>query len=122
MSGRIDAACSVKEKATGNHAVDIVCKAFAVKHNLTKIRRPQTNGTVERFNRRINEAISKKSKISTNSGKNSFDSHEERNEFIMQFIDSYNRTRLRCLQYSAPVELLYSNHQKYNTSAGMTTL
>ncbi|MGL5785179.1 MAG: hypothetical protein ACRCYZ_07000 [Alphaproteobacteria bacterium] len=38
----------------------LFCKAFEVKHNLTKIRRPQTNGMVERFNRRINEAISKK--------------------------------------------------------------
>lgn len=108
---------AVKERATGNHPVDLVCKEFAVKHKLTKIRRPQTNGMVERFNRRVNEAIGKKGKISTNSGKNSFYSHEERNEFIMNFVDSYNRTRLRCLEYSAPIELLYNNHTERNTEA-----
>lgn len=109
---------SVKERATGNHPVDIVCQEHEVIHKLTKIRRPQTNGMVERFNRRVNEAIGKKEKIASNSGKNSFHSHEERNKFIMNFVDSYNRTRLRCINYNAPFELLYGNHAKDNTQAG----
>ena len=47
----------VKEHPTGNHPVDKVCQEYLIKHTLTKIRRPQTNGIVERFNRRVNEAI-----------------------------------------------------------------
>lgn len=110
----------VKEKATGNHPVDIVCTKFNVKHKLTKIRRPQTNGMVERFNRRVNEAIARKDKISKNSARNSFNSHQERNEFILKFVDNYNKTRLRCLNYNAPYALLYNNHAEHNTYAGMT--
>ena len=108
----------IKKKATGKHPVDLVCKEYKIKHSLTRIRRPQTNGMVERFNRRVNEAISRKEKICTNSGRNSFYSHEERNEFIKNFIDGYNRTRLRCLNYNAPILLLYSNHPEDNTYGG----
>jgi transposase InsO family protein len=109
----------VKEHATGNHAVDIVCAKHEIKHKLTRIRRPQTNGMIERFNRRVNEAIALKSKISKNSGRNSFYSHEERNEFIRNFVNSYNNTRLRCLNYQAPLSLIDSNLKKYNTKAGI---
>ena len=110
---------SVKEKATGNHPVDAICKKFNVMHKLTKIHRPQTNGMVERFNRRVNDAIAKKAKVNANGGRNSFNSHAERNEFILQFIYNYNRTRLRCLNYNAPYILLYGNHTEYNTQAGI---
>lgn len=111
----------VKEKATGNHPVDIVCNQNNIKHRLTRIRRPQTNGMVERFNRRVNEHIYRKGKISTNSGRNSFHSHEDRNLYIKNFIDSYNRTRLWCLKYRAPIEvLLPDNHTELYTFTGMT--
>ena len=75
---------------------------------------------VERFNRRVNEAIMRKTKINANSGKNSFSSHDERNLFVKNFIDAYNRTRLRCLNYRAPLEILNSNQAEYNTCARMT--
>jgi transposase InsO family protein len=103
-----------KNKATGNHPVDKLCKEQNIEHRLTRPRRPQTNGMVERFNRRINEAIAKKEKISANNNKNSFASHQERDKFINDFIDSYNKTRLRCLEYKAPLEMLY-NHAGDNT-------
>ncbi len=105
----------VKQKATGKHPVDLICIRHGINHKLTKIRRPQTNGMVERFNRRVNEAIGRKEKIYKNSGKNSFYCHEERNRFIRDFIDGYNKTRLRCLNYNAPILLLHSNHTEYNT-------
>jgi hypothetical protein len=54
----------VKNEATGNHAFDI--------------------------NRRINEAIQRKAKIQANSEQNSFHNHEERNEFMLRFVDNYN--------------------------------
>ncbi len=112
---------SIKEKATGNHPVDIVCKERSISHKLTRIRRPQTNGMVERFNRRVNEAIAQKQKISDNSGRNSFHSHDERNKFLMQFVENYNHTRLRCINYNAPICLLYDNHAEDNTFAVMTS-
>ncbi|HJD55326.1 MAG TPA: hypothetical protein LFW21_01465, partial [Rickettsia endosymbiont of Pyrocoelia pectoralis] len=46
--------------------------------------------------------------------RNSFYSHEERNEFIRNFVNSYNNTRLRCLQYFAPLDFLNGNLKKYN--------
>jgi len=76
----------VKFKASGNHPLDVVCQKEKVKHVLTRIRRPQTNGMVERFNRRVNEAIAQRGKITDNGGKNSFHSHPERNTYIMNFV------------------------------------
>ncbi len=110
----------IKDQATGTHPMDVVCNKHDIKHKLTKIRRPQTNGMVERFNRRINEAIEQKAKIDKNSGRNSFYTHEERNEFIKKFVNNYNNTRLRCLNYNTPVIMLYGNHAEYNTYAGVT--
>jgi hypothetical protein len=72
---------------------------------------------VERFNRRINEAIQRKAKIQANSGQNSFHNHEERNEFMLRFVDNYNKTRLRCLDYHSPSQKLH-NHTKDNTKGG----
>jgi transposase InsO family protein len=113
---------SIKDKATGTHPIDVTCNKHEIKHTLTIIRRLQTNGMVERFNRRNNEAIQQKSKIDKNSGKNFFYTHEERNEFIKNFVNNYNNTRLRCLNYNAPAIMLYSNQTEYNTKAGMTIL
>ena len=106
----------VKSQGTGNHPVDIVCKQAGVKHKLTRIRRPQTNGMVERFNRRITEAIAAKQKVHTNGGRNTFLSHKDRNEYISNFVTCYNRTRLLCLKYRTPMERLKSfrNHTQHN--------
>ena len=101
---------SVKDKASGSHPMDVTCSKHNIKHSLTKIRRPQTNGMVERFNRRINEAIEQRCKIAKNSGRNTFYTHEEGNEFIKEFVNNYNHTRLRCLNYKIPAAMLYSNH------------
>lgn len=107
---------------SGKHLVDVVCKKHNIRHKLIRIRRPQTNGMVERFNRRINEAIARKSKISANNGKNSFASHDERNKFILDFVQRYNYTQLPCLKYKAPIEIIKqfnrNNHTEVYTKAG----
>jgi transposase InsO family protein len=41
---------SRERKATGNHESDRLCQALNIEHRLTKPRKPQTNGMVERFN------------------------------------------------------------------------
>ena len=69
---------------------------------------------VERFNRRINEAIAQRGKISDNSGKNTFHSHPERNSYIINFVEAYNRTALQCLNYRAPCSVLLDNYPEGN--------
>jgi transposase InsO family protein len=107
----------VKFKSSGTHPVDVVCQKERVKHVLTRIRRPQTNGMVERFNRRVNEAIAQRGKITDNGGKNTFP-HLERNTYIINFVEAYNRTTLQCLNYRAPSSVLFDNHPEGNTLRG----
>lgn len=42
---------------TGRHAFDELCAALGIEHRLTRPRRPQTNGMVERLNGRIEEVL-----------------------------------------------------------------
>src|SRR5437868_9866001 len=93
-------------KPSGKHPFDTCCARNGIEHRLTRPFHPQTNGMVERFNRRIAEAIRNAPAASRNRGKNHFDTHHQRNAFIHNFVDAYNRTRLRCLTYSAPLQAL----------------
>ena len=83
---------------SGNNPFDVVCQESQIKHRLTRPYRPQTNGMVERFNRRLNEAF-KKVPIDNpnNSRTNHFKTHKERNDFILNLVNNYNNTRLCCL-------------------------
>ena len=49
-------------KPSGNHPFDRLCKQRGIEHRLTRPFQPQTNGLVERFNRRIAEAIGREHK------------------------------------------------------------
>jgi transposase InsO family protein len=106
-----------EDRPSGDHPFDRVCTTHCIKHVLIRPFRPQTNGLVERFNRRLGEAIAAKRAINRNQRKNRFASHKERNTFIATFVDNYNNTRLRCLNYTAPRELLL-NLTGHNTFAG----
>ena len=104
---------------SGNHPFDKVCAAHGIKHRLTKPFHPQTNGMVERFNRRIAQVLRNAPTVANTQGKNRFNTHAQRNAFIHAFVDAYNRTRLRCLNYIAPIQAL-TNLSEDNTKAGMT--
>ncbi|HET7410035.1 MAG TPA: hypothetical protein VFJ13_07525, partial [Paracoccaceae bacterium] len=52
-------------------------------------------------------------------GKNKFTSHAERDAFLHAFVRDYNRTRLRCLGYLAPLQAL-GNQPGHNTDAGIS--
>ena len=106
-------------KPSGRHPFDRVCAAHGIEHRLTKPFHPQTNGMIERFNRRIAQALRDLRSCGTNSGKNKFKNHAQRNAFLHGFVDDYNKTRLRCLNYTAPVTALH-NLTEDNTFAGMT--
>lgn len=108
------------DKPSGGHSFDLICQKNKITHKLTRSFSPQTNGMVERFNRRLSEIIAAKAAIRRNQGKNKFASHQERNQFIMTFVENYNRTRLRCLDYETPLQKLH-NHTVLNTKAGIQT-
>lgn len=104
-----------RDRPSGRHPFDRLCAEHNIQHRLTRPYRPQTNGLVERFNRRIAEAIGREPK--RGSAKRTFTSHADRNTFLNRFVADYNRTRLKCLGYLAPLEAL-ANLTGPNTKAG----
>ena len=98
---------------SGTHRLDHVCRAHGITHRLIRPYHPQTNGMVERFNRRLSDALQSQPTLRAQCS-NRFRSHAERNAFITRVVDNYNRTRLRCLNYQAPLHLL-QNLTGHNT-------
>jgi hypothetical protein len=90
----------------GGHAFDKLCQARGIGHRLIRPFRPQTNGMVECFNRRRAESIRSTPDAGTNSSKNKFTGHAERNAFLHRVADDFNRTRLRCLNFQSPKQVL----------------
>ena len=105
------------DRPSGRHPFDRVCSKRRIDHRLTRPYRPQTNGLVERFNRRIVEAIGRQPKRGI--AHRHFGSHADRDAFLNRFVYDYNRTRLKCLDYLAPIQAL-SNPPGPNTCAGTT--
>ena len=74
---------------------------------------------VERFNRRISDDLSKVEKRHrmSNGSYRRFANAQEREEFFEIFVYNYNHTRLKCLGYKSPLEMLenVSNHEANNT-------
>ena len=108
-----------KGQPSGSHLFDVVCKEYGIKHKLITPYRPQTNGMVERFNRRISDDLSKVEKRHrmSNGSYRRFANAQEREEYFETFVYNYNHTRLKCLGYKSPLEMLknVSNHEANNT-------
>jgi transposase-like protein len=105
-------AVAMKGKPSGRHPFDAVCARHGIAHRLTRPFRPRSNGLVERFNRRLAEAIGRQPKRGI--GHSLFASHAERDPFLHRFVQDSNRTRLRCLAYRAPLDAL-TNPTGHNT-------
>jgi len=112
----VDKKAKPHDKPSGQHPFDRSCAKRAVTHRLTQPFRPQTNGMVERFNRRLGEHLGRVPQNRTAHHRRFLD-HAERDAYLHTFVADYNRTRLRCLDYQAPAELL-ANLTGYNTQAG----
>ena len=105
-------------RPSGRHVFDQLCAAQGIKHRLTRPYTPRTNGMVERFNRRLGEAISSAMQFRKDiHRKATFATRDERRTFLMDFVEAYNHTRLRCIAYKTPRELL-NNQPGDNTWAG----
>ena len=104
-----------RDRPSGRHPFDCACAKHKIDHRLTRPYRPQTNGMVERFNRRIVDAIGRQPKRGI--AHRLFSSHADRDAFLSRFVHDYNRTRLKCLGYLAPLQAL-NNLPGPNTKAG----
>lgn len=98
---------------SGLHAFDRMLHQHKIKHKLTAPYHPQTNGMVERFNRRLGEHLAARPKRPRGQDRR-FSSHNERNQYISDFVNAYNNTQLKCLNYQAPIQML-TNLTGHNT-------
>jgi transposase-like protein len=112
----VDKKAKPHDRPSGQHPFDRACAARAITHRLTQPFRPQTNGMVERFNRRMGEHLSRMPQNRAAHHRRFLD-HAERDAYLHTFVADYNRTRLRCLDYQAPAELL-AKLAGHNTLAG----
>lgn len=90
---------------SGDHAFDAACREHGIEHRLIQPGRPQTNGMVERFNRRLVDAFAARPSLKSR-GRKKFANHQDRDTFIHQFVARYNLTRQKCLDYKSPTEML----------------
>jgi transposase InsO family protein len=101
----VDKKAKPQDRPSGHHPFDRICTERAITHRLTQPFRPQTNGMVERFNRRLGEHLGRMPQNRAAHHRRFLD-HAERDAYLHTFVADYNRTRLRCLDYQAPAELL----------------
>jgi transposase InsO family protein len=105
------------DKPSGTHPFDLAYAAHAIARHLTRPFRPQTNGMVERFNRRLGDHLDRMPP-NRSAHHRRFVDHPERDAYLAAFVADYNRTRLRCLAYQAPADLL-AKLAGHDTQAGV---
>jgi hypothetical protein len=71
---------------------------------------------VERFNGRLGDHLDRMPQ-NRSAHHRRFVDHAQRDAYLTTFVADYNRTRLRCLGYQAPLDLL-AKLTGHNTSAG----
>jgi transposase InsO family protein len=82
---------------------DMICEANAIEHRLTKPNHPWTNGQVERMNRTIKDATTKRYH---------YDSHDLLERHLELFLDAYNHARrLKTLKGLTPAQFIWKEWQ-----------
>ncbi|MFZ2003781.1 MAG: DDE-type integrase/transposase/recombinase [Stellaceae bacterium] len=104
------------DKPSGNHPFDTLCRKRGIAHRLTQPFHPRTNGMAGRFNRRIGEHLNRMPQNRAADHRR-FRDHAERDAYLITFVADYNQTRLRCLNYQAPAQVL-ANLTGHDTCAG----
>jgi transposase InsO family protein len=85
------------KEATGMHEFDALCEALGIDHRLTKPKSPQTNGMVERFNRRLEQVLRS----------HHFNSAEDLEKTLHRFVWLYNQhPPQKALDHEAPLQAL----------------
>lgn len=80
------------------HIFDRICDENGIRHRLTKVKHPWTNGQVERMNRTIKEATVKRFH---------YDDHEQFRKHLSDFVTAYNfARRLKTLKGLTPYEFI----------------
>jgi transposase InsO family protein len=82
---------------------DMICEANEIEHRLTKPNHPWTNGQVERMNRTIKDATTKRYH---------YDSHDQLQRHLELFLDAYNHARrLKTLKGLTPAQFIWKERQ-----------
>ena len=91
------------EAVTGKHLFDRECVALGIEHRLSPPRHPQTNGMVERFNRRIAEVTQQ----------TRFASAAELETTLERYVTLYNHhIPQRALNHQTPIQALQEWQKK----------
>ena len=90
--------------ASGEHAFDQLCAAFGIEHRLTGIRKPQTNGMVERFNGRISDSLKT----------HHFQSRLDLEQTLCRYVSLYNHHLPQAaLNAKPPIQAMKQWHDKH---------
>lgn len=87
-----------RKTPSGNHLLDKLCKEYNIEHRLTAPFSPQTNGMVERFNRRISELL-RRYKVEDSAGLK---------KLLLNYKNTYNNIiKQKAIDWKTPNEMLY---------------
>jgi transposase InsO family protein len=83
--------------------LDMICGTNSIEHRLTKPNHPWTNGQVERMNRTIKDATTKRYH---------YGSHDQLEAHLELFLDAYNHARrLKTLKGLTPAQFIWKERQ-----------
>ncbi|MCK7583199.1 MAG: DDE-type integrase/transposase/recombinase [Chromatiales bacterium] len=101
---RTDRFCAIGEREpTGRHCFDQICSTQSIEHSPIQLRIPQTNGMIERFNRRIAEVLTT----------SRFDPAERFAQTIARYVRVCNQhIPQKALSHIAPIQALKDWHDK----------
>jgi transposase InsO family protein len=90
--------------ASGAHACDQLCAAFGIEQRLTGIRKPQTNGMVERFTGRISDILKT----------HHFQSRLDLEQTLCRYVSLYNHHLPQAaLNATPPIQAMKQWHDKH---------
>ena len=88
---------SKQRQPSGAHVFDQLCDQAAIEHRLSPVRRPQTNGMVERFNGRISDVLAS----------HRFDSRADLETTLKRYCYLYNHhIPQRALNHRTPIQAM----------------